>query len=578
MRFSMGQETNIESIRALEKQIAEGKGDIIKLKRIRNSLLNISARVPPEILGSIFAWVVARRRDFSLHSLAHFAGIEKGSYTFRLVCHHWYDVASKTPEVWAFWGKTLEKWDSWFYRSRATPIDLVLERSADNPGTFNVHLRIALRDRATRDEIRQIHLLADKPYLLAPTFSCLTPDGEDTREMHVESIIVRAETIPAELSTFFARSRLPNLRSLQINVYGNLTTPSYFSAYGRPQRLLWENLPLPPFTRLISLSLRAEQQLSITASQLTSILTSNPNLQELDLSYSALPSDVDAPGVRIPLLRLREIHLAGKARRLFWLLNLLELPSALDSVGITIEDFTTEDILQTLGPYMRDHFRRDIRFQGRLDVVIIIDSGGDVHVNDGLYGELELTVEPEESLRSTYFSVSLLAPAPLDPATESLFLDLVTFIPPERVVALETEYCTYSAKLPEDLLVAMPIEKLYLQAPTLSDGFLQPDPNGPHAKTGLFPSLQFLRLETLAMRDVDWEPLVKYLAHRTPDNQAVSLMVTECPRMPPEVEKEIRGLVGTFFYDPYPEREDGEDEDKGGDSEGSELEDEEAGR
>jgi hypothetical protein len=60
MRFSMGRETNIESIRALEKQIEEGRGDTIKLKRARNSLLNISIRAPPEILGRIFFLVVAR--------------------------------------------------------------------------------------------------------------------------------------------------------------------------------------------------------------------------------------------------------------------------------------------------------------------------------------------------------------------------------------------------------------------------------------------------------------------------------------------------------------------------------------
>ena len=44
------------SVRDLEKQIEEGTGDLIQLKRTRNSLLNISTRVPPEILGAIFSW------------------------------------------------------------------------------------------------------------------------------------------------------------------------------------------------------------------------------------------------------------------------------------------------------------------------------------------------------------------------------------------------------------------------------------------------------------------------------------------------------------------------------------------
>ena len=40
----MGREVNIKSIRVLDKQIEEGNGDTIKLKRARNSLLKISAR------------------------------------------------------------------------------------------------------------------------------------------------------------------------------------------------------------------------------------------------------------------------------------------------------------------------------------------------------------------------------------------------------------------------------------------------------------------------------------------------------------------------------------------------------
>src|SRR6266478_6867066 len=113
----MGQEVNIDSIRALEKQIEEGEGDAIELKRTRNSLLNISTRVPPETLGCIFAWTLVRKIDDSLHSLSHFDGLRKGSYNFLLVCHHWFEVASYTPELWSFWGNTLEVWKKRYHRS-----------------------------------------------------------------------------------------------------------------------------------------------------------------------------------------------------------------------------------------------------------------------------------------------------------------------------------------------------------------------------------------------------------------------------------------------------------------------------
>ena len=64
----MGPEANIHSIKALEKQIEEGSGDIIKLKRARNSLLNISTRVPPEILGCILVWTLVRETGRLLYS------------------------------------------------------------------------------------------------------------------------------------------------------------------------------------------------------------------------------------------------------------------------------------------------------------------------------------------------------------------------------------------------------------------------------------------------------------------------------------------------------------------------------
>ena len=68
---------------------------------MRNSLLNITSRVPPEILGYIFYWRALQRR--------HLPKIRQSSYHFLLVCRHWYLVASRTPELWSFWGHTLAK-------------------------------------------------------------------------------------------------------------------------------------------------------------------------------------------------------------------------------------------------------------------------------------------------------------------------------------------------------------------------------------------------------------------------------------------------------------------------------------
>src|SRR5258705_262139 len=46
----------------------------------------------------------------------------------------------------------------------------------------------------------------------------------------------------------------------------------------------------------------------------------------------------------------------------------LMLPAVLDAMKLTISHTTVEDISQTLGSYIRDYFRRDARFQGKLRV------------------------------------------------------------------------------------------------------------------------------------------------------------------------------------------------------------------
>ena len=97
----MGPEINIDSILALEKRIEEGLGDIIQFKRARNSLLNISTRVPVELLGQVFCWNVIPDCNGYL---------KMGSYNFLLVCHRWFEVASGTPELWTYWGNTLGRW------------------------------------------------------------------------------------------------------------------------------------------------------------------------------------------------------------------------------------------------------------------------------------------------------------------------------------------------------------------------------------------------------------------------------------------------------------------------------------
>lgn len=166
---SMGRKINERRIVDLEDEIQRATGDTIPLKRARNSLLNISSRVPPEILGYIFYWRVLER-----HLLAKF---QQSSHQFLLICHHWYLVVSRTPDLWSFWGHTLVHWLCRFQKSGATPVDLVLNgyyvwrliTSIEGP------LQVALCEHAKQDIIRSLQLWSERKSILAAVLAALTP-------------------------------------------------------------------------------------------------------------------------------------------------------------------------------------------------------------------------------------------------------------------------------------------------------------------------------------------------------------------------------------------------------------------
>ena len=161
----------MESILALEEKIKEHEKTIIKLKRARNALLNIST-LPPEVLGNIFQWDVTYKDDFR--------GLGYRSHNFLFVCHHWHEVALRTPGVWSFWGNTLADWAHWYHRSGTAPLDLVLDTRFIDAGDdlFNVTLREAVQDRAARDMIRRIHLLSWDPSIVSSIVSWLSAAGK----------------------------------------------------------------------------------------------------------------------------------------------------------------------------------------------------------------------------------------------------------------------------------------------------------------------------------------------------------------------------------------------------------------
>jgi len=521
----MGREVNLDSILALDVEI-------IRLKRTRNSLLNI-ARIPPEILGYIFRSNVAEVGD------PHFAEIPKGSYNFLLVCHHWFQVALRTPELWTSWGNNLEDWKRWYLRSGISTLDLILDERRYKDTDFDEALRDALRDRAARDVIRKVHLSGDETELIAAVISSLVPEGEGVRPSSIESIVL--SYVDTDVSDIFARHCFPKLRNLHLS--------------GRFRISSWDHLSSTT-TALTNLLLDLNDidpsSAIPTVSQIFSVLASNPNLRSFALSALSINDDSgDGPRLQVPLRRLEHISLSGTFHDVFPILHRLDLPEGVDYGKITLCDCTPQEVLEVMGPYIRDYLRRDSRFRDRLGIVVsstlnCISFHATV-VGVGCHAPNRLLQHGAPNGR---FNVALSQPIS-HRARRRLYTDVLALLPRESLVSFEA-----NRSVMEELVVAMPnLEVLYLVCPVVSDGFLLPDPNGPNTHKKLLPSLQRLYLKDVEAMYDNWDPLVTYLAYQTSGGQAVSLNlfgggVHVCS----EVIKRIEGLVEELVYVPDPRK------------------------
>ena len=513
----------------MEEQIRKHEKALIDLKRARNALLNIST-LPPEVLGNIFQWNVTLKNDFD--------GLEKGSHNFLLCCHHWHEVALHTPRIWSFWGNTLADWARLYRRSSTAPLDLVLclqygndDNDSDDHGgygPFGVALHETLQDRAARDTIRRIHLWSEDTSLLSSIISSLTTACKGVRSNSVESLILVQEFEgPLDISDFFANCRFPKLQHLRlsgcsITSWGLLTSRT---------------------TVLTTLSLHFyDSPPTPTTSQVLSILTSNPTLRKLSLSEYAIPDDGGGESsLRVPLHHLKELELDGGLQHVFRLLHRLDHPAKMDHLKITLSDCAVTDIPQTIGPYLRDHFRRRGRSRDGLGLRVA-QLGRHITLYAGNMGgasspgliaypsrfvsvTMELDQTPGDLLEKGV--LDLIANTPRD--------EIVHFVPSCRLAAVED----ISAQFPN--LRTLRFETGEIPLPTIF----------PELKVGgnevVLPSLQqieFLRRPD----DDDWSPLTTFLAHRASSGDRLGSLTIIYSHLCPEVQERIRSTVQTFHH------------------------------
>lgn len=513
----LGGEMNTSSIRALDERIRAYEAAIVRPKRARNSLLNVS-KLPPEILGDIFRWNVALKEDFG--------GLEKGSHNFLLVCHHWFEVASCTPEVWSFWGNNLQDWKKRHRRYPTARLDLVLNGEEFPNGALDDSLRNAIQDRARRDTVRSIHLFSNDSNLLGSIVSPLTIKREEIQPCNVESVVLWGQDGKgsADVSDFFIHRQFPKLRRLEL---GHCTISSWDLLTSRTSALTTLVLGFSPPSP------------TPTMSQLLSILGSNPSLREISLFAGAIPDDGGHSSSRVWLPHLKDVVLMGNSRYLFRLLRSLDYPRNMDRVAVIVTDCTIGDVSEVIGPCLWEY----LRFRGRSPGLGLHLSSkdhielhvGDVHGSNSPASGTEMDEFVEIIIKMDTFLSS--------DDLKKTALNLISHIPQEEVVYLQVD----GDPIPmEDVPIHFPsLRTLRFKRMALQTAF-------PHQILGvdryIFPSLKRVALDRVHAYRGDWSPLENFLACQASSGSRLeTLRVDHSDPMSREVEKNIKGLVQGFW-------------------------------
>ena len=508
----------------MEEQIREHERAIIQLKRSRNSLLNVST-LPPEVLGNIFGWNVVRQGDFG--------GLEGN---FLLVCHHWFEVASCTPELWSFWGNNLWDWAKRHSRYPEAPLDLVLGEMRSTEVTLDDTLRIALQDRATRDTIRRVHLRTESPALLSSILSPLTAGSEGPRSSSVESLILRYETIsmPADVSDFFAHCRFPKLQHLELF---NCTVSSWDLFASRT-------------AILITLDLNFGYSLTPpTVSQVLSILASNPALRKVSLSGYQVPrGGGGGPSPWVSLHNLKELKLVGDLRGVFGLLNQLDHPTNMVHLDITLDDCVVEDISHLIGPYIRDYLQRRGKLQTGLGLFLMLPFEDTIVLHVGDIDGVDFST-PAPARMNTFIATTIQLKKQLpEVLRDKVTIDLIAHVPREEIVYLQT--CGIPLAMGEISTQLPNLRGLHFVGTPLHTAF--PESNLDMGDE-TFPSLRYVLLDRVIVDCGDWGPLTTFLDCRaTSGNRLHTLVIVGSQHMGPAERGNFEKVVQEFAHLEHP--------------------------
>ncbi|KAF9643663.1 hypothetical protein BDM02DRAFT_3123093 [Thelephora ganbajun] len=341
-QHTSSREANAHTIQNLEAKIRSHGQEIIRLKRLRNSLLNISVCLAPEILGYIFWWGV-------VSGVGPGGRIAGGTFNFIFVCRYWFDVATSTPSLWAFWGTSLRECVAFHRYSGSIPLYLNLvdpNSSRDIREASSV-----LQDWGVQRRIRHLHIHTS-PRALTSILSFMSAPQPSSARSQIRSLTLmvegpwiaeRPEELP-DITNFLNTRSLPELQSLRL----------------RGCNLRWESLILQT-SKLTRLFVHAhDKSRKPTVLQLAALFARNSALEEIDLSLEIASISEDSlpdPSISILLPHLRNLTVHGNAAGHTQLLNLLMFSNELKHVStdLFLDGFVT-DVAAALTPFLPNLF------------------------------------------------------------------------------------------------------------------------------------------------------------------------------------------------------------------------------
>ncbi|TFY71371.1 hypothetical protein EVG20_g1631 [Dentipellis fragilis] len=357
----------------LDEEIEAVFATVAAIRTRRNSLSPI-ARLHPEILAHVFAFLAADPEEIpmrrSYHSVYDDPKLGRGANPYHShgwirvthVCRKWRHTALDNPGLWGIDVCSFPAWtEERLRRSKRAPIDATFEFTGRHGRTPN------------NDKFAEVILIAlDRTRELAL-------DGFDPRCM---GDVSRPLLRPAPLLESFTCSCAPTLVDFDgfRRCLPRLPSRLFEGKAPRLRKLSLTDvlIPLdsPLYKNLVDLSLLSDPYLGLlsfnfTRDQLLGLFSGMSNLQSLEIRHMVPQNDTKDPSTssgassanphgRVSLPRLQKLKITGDAQDCIWISQSLSIPpSATFQMDCRSEQLTRLDALRSLLAFAAPHTQGD---------------------------------------------------------------------------------------------------------------------------------------------------------------------------------------------------------------------------